>query len=463
VVADTTVQKGIVSKGGVLVGTRQHINLIEGANVTMTITDDAANNRVNVTINGTTGGSQTPWTSDIQAAGFLLHKTGGIGIGAQSGNASPSTGVSIYGAAHFDALNQINTSANGYAGCNFQNDVGHSLNWRVQGSARAAPDVAQITVNSCNLEILRDTARRIIITTAGVGIGTPAVASPAAALHVTKGADNSDALVISGAANSQYMAFQSGPTAGRILHWNGSGMGSIVICPNGGAVMIGPDPGYFGAITVTGTGSALDLASGLKATAMFRSMNSSGALMFETHGVSNPSGKRRVIGWSSGVDDLFISRCPFEGTPAIHDFYISSAGFVGVGTITQINKLQVSGRGDTAEFFSNKFSPSANRDVSILVQETAGLGGGGGAIVFGNANWQSAAIRGVITNGTAYGTGGLAFYLRLDAQVEAMPAVMAFDGLGRIQLPFIGTANPGAGTKLLWADPADGYTVKFAV
>jgi hypothetical protein len=34
---------------------------------------------------------------------------------------------------------------------------------------------------------------------------------------------------------------------------------------------------------------------------------------------------------------------------------------------------------------------------------------------------------------------------------------------GAIVLPLLPTTNPGAGSKQLWADPADGYRVKFAV
>ena len=54
--ADTTVQQVRVSKGGSLIGTRREINLIEGANVTLTMADDSTNNRTNVTIASTGGG-----------------------------------------------------------------------------------------------------------------------------------------------------------------------------------------------------------------------------------------------------------------------------------------------------------------------------------------------------------------------------------------------------------------------
>lgn len=53
-----------VAKAGSLVGTRPRINLIEGSNVTLTVTDDSAGNEVDVTI--AASGSATP--SDFQPA-----------------------------------------------------------------------------------------------------------------------------------------------------------------------------------------------------------------------------------------------------------------------------------------------------------------------------------------------------------------------------------------------------------
>lgn len=54
-----------VIDNGTPAGTRPAINLIAGTNVTLTISDDPANNRVNVTIDATSGGG-TPAGSDTQ-------------------------------------------------------------------------------------------------------------------------------------------------------------------------------------------------------------------------------------------------------------------------------------------------------------------------------------------------------------------------------------------------------------
>jgi hypothetical protein len=56
VVNETTTQLVRVSKAAAVQGTRGEINFIEGSNITLTVADAAANNRVNVTIASTAGG-----------------------------------------------------------------------------------------------------------------------------------------------------------------------------------------------------------------------------------------------------------------------------------------------------------------------------------------------------------------------------------------------------------------------
>jgi len=58
---DATARSNI-SKAGTLIGTRRGLNLIQGTNVTLTMTDDAPNERVNVTIDAAAGGGGTATT-----------------------------------------------------------------------------------------------------------------------------------------------------------------------------------------------------------------------------------------------------------------------------------------------------------------------------------------------------------------------------------------------------------------
>jgi hypothetical protein len=46
----TQIQKVNVRKGGIAVGTRPTLNFIQGTGITLTVADDPANNRINITI-----------------------------------------------------------------------------------------------------------------------------------------------------------------------------------------------------------------------------------------------------------------------------------------------------------------------------------------------------------------------------------------------------------------------------
>ncbi len=149
VVDNTTTQKVRVSSGGTLIGTHREVNFISGANVTISVTDNPGSDRTDVSIastgggggmvdpttskgdlitrtssaltrlpvsptdgwvltadsaqptglkwaaaSGGGGGSQTPWTSDIDAAGFTLKSTGKIGVG-NTGAVLPDANLGI--------------------------------------------------------------------------------------------------------------------------------------------------------------------------------------------------------------------------------------------------------------------------------------------------------------------------------------------------------------------------------
>lgn len=67
---DTSTQRVIIAKNGSDVGTREKINFIEGTGVTLTIADDSPNNRVNVTINASSGSGTVTSVSVATANGF---------------------------------------------------------------------------------------------------------------------------------------------------------------------------------------------------------------------------------------------------------------------------------------------------------------------------------------------------------------------------------------------------------
>lgn len=65
---DTSTQRVIIAKNGTDVGTREKINLIEGTGVIMTVADNVADNRVDVTINAAGGGSGTVTSVSVASA-----------------------------------------------------------------------------------------------------------------------------------------------------------------------------------------------------------------------------------------------------------------------------------------------------------------------------------------------------------------------------------------------------------
>jgi len=144
VVDDTTTQRGQYSKDGALVGTRRGLNVITGSNVTITMADDAANNRVNLTIASTAtggGGSQTPWLQDVNAAGFSL--SGVKAIGMPGGVTAPANGgINMnLGAASEWGLTMTQFSATNRAGVYLSDEVGDYCILGVTGSSHNATNL----------------------------------------------------------------------------------------------------------------------------------------------------------------------------------------------------------------------------------------------------------------------------------------------------------------------------------
>lgn len=96
VVDDTTTQRIRVSEAGVLTGTRQELNFIEGANITITQADDVANNRVNMTIAATSGGGgfRGAWDNATAYNSGDIVTQGYSSFGALAGNTGQTPIVS---------------------------------------------------------------------------------------------------------------------------------------------------------------------------------------------------------------------------------------------------------------------------------------------------------------------------------------------------------------------------------
>jgi len=110
VVDDTTTQRVRVLSSGSLVGTRPAMNFIQGSNVTLSVLDDAANNRVNLTI-ASTGGGGSGGASGIPIIvnGAPIGNASGAGVALWSGTINPN-GVGADKAPH----NMTSDTSGGY-------------------------------------------------------------------------------------------------------------------------------------------------------------------------------------------------------------------------------------------------------------------------------------------------------------------------------------------------------------
>lgn len=125
VVADTTVQKTIISTGGTDVGTRQELNVIPGAGITLSGADNPSDNRVDLTVNtiavvsgatlaGTGSpisplGSVTTLGDGTKRLDFRGIKAGSSKISIASGDAGNTISIDVVPSGI--SINDLNTSA----------------------------------------------------------------------------------------------------------------------------------------------------------------------------------------------------------------------------------------------------------------------------------------------------------------------------------------------------------------
>jgi hypothetical protein len=190
VVDDTTNQRTTYAKDGVAVATRHALNVITGANITLTMADDVANNRVNLTIASTGGsggsGSQTPWTQHIDAAGFYLNNLGYLGIGAAVNGAArvytflgslPQTAGSVLGStlAYATSVNydELSTSIiRDTASATWDTAL-----WRIARKVDTSA-ISSIDFGYLQFGVNTQGVRRVTVTSTGLGVGTTSFSVP---------------------------------------------------------------------------------------------------------------------------------------------------------------------------------------------------------------------------------------------------------------------------------------------
>jgi hypothetical protein len=346
--------------GGAAQGSRAGLNFIAGANVTITAADDAANQRVNVTISASaSGGSQTPWTSNIDGGGHSLSNTSTI-----TATGSVTCGSIVNGAAsdfNISALSNglnLNTSgsariailAGGNVGIRntapaYALDVTGDVNctgaFRVNGAAIGAqtPWASDI-----------DAAGHKLTNAGGIGIGT---ASPTAPLHLFTASGNILLRMETATADSPYISYKrasqewwegAGITGGNTWSlYNQTAAAYALVVTAAGSVGIGNNTAPAYPLDVTGVANASHLRmSGARSTLYY-------------HGdTGSQVGGLQIVG--SGDNNAIITPTDNTGAPVSTKILLggfgafnsnvvglSVSGSVGIGNNAPAYPLDVTG------------------------------------------------------------------------------------------------------------------------
>jgi hypothetical protein len=140
-------------------------------------------------------GAQTPWTQNIDAAGFNLSNVGAIGLGVLANAANAR--INVIASAKEDGLRVTNASTTGWSEIGLYTDQGVVMEMIAWGSANASPftDIASIHLWK-PLVFAQNSVEMMRLTTSGsLGIGN---ANPAYHLDITGDANVSGMYRVNG-------------------------------------------------------------------------------------------------------------------------------------------------------------------------------------------------------------------------------------------------------------------------
>jgi hypothetical protein len=348
---------------GALVYQTPRLNLIAGTGVTISGVANSAQGRADITINATaSGGSQTPWTSDIDAANHVLNNVLSIGVGQSAGGA----GVFCTSSGPTEGYLHTNTSPTGIAGFAASNDLGHSFRFRMAGSTKgspAIPDTAMIDA-ATPIAFLITGSEKMRITAAGnVGIGRVPTTYP---LEVQGDVNVTGAYRVNGVPISSGGQPQT-PWASNInaANFNLSLVSSIGI----GVAAADTVPIY---IRKAGTGFALIEAQDITPAQgpMIHLTNDTGAGVVLGVGGSAGLNLLRGNGYLRSAGDLL-----FLNNNSVESMRITGAGNVGISTTTPGVLLST----------GTSLAPIkiASYDQGPGSPSVYGIGVGGGMLTFG--------------------------------------------------------------------------------
>lgn len=394
------------------VGTRSIVNFLAGSNVNISGIDNTTTGRIDITISSTGGGgpgggqNQTPWESDINGATFMLSNAGGIAVGfgppAIRGRIElQTTNTPGYGFRHKDF------GANGYPGFYAENNVGESIGFFVGGSGSGVYRMGAITTGTSAIPIAFHTAgaERMRITAGrNVGIGNAADVMP-----VDVGAHAGTHLLLGDSTSPLWTQF---------------------------TMLVNQPSGTLGG----GVAGAVNFAN----YALSASEKRIATIVCNTEEIATGAYGGSFAFWTAGDDGLGLR------------LKILHTGNVGIG-----NDASFSFFGESPVLFIGQASGNAGHVV--LVGNTTNPDILSGSVSFYNnaisgSDRHFAYVAGV-TEG-AVNSGALSFgTMSLGIIAERM----RLTSTGSLILRYLPTTDPGAGTRQLWADPADNYRVKYAI
>jgi hypothetical protein len=141
-----------------------------------------------------------------------------------------------------------------------------------------------------------------------------------------------------------------------------------------------------------------------------------------------------------GVGGLKIYDFPNTSGNPTNILTVEGGGNVGIGTISPLYQATVLGLGQETAALTD----AGNKGGSLYLQATGITGGSGGALLFGTTfsnQTPFAAIKGLVTDGTANTIGDLAFSTRNATSDTALTERMRILRAGNVG---IGTSSPGA-------------------
>jgi hypothetical protein len=358
---------------------------------------------------GSGGGSQTPWTSDIDAAGFMLNNAGALntsGFIRSTGTANAPTsgaGIELFASANNGYIQAYNRSAGALTQLLLSGNpllLNPSREGPVSigmGAGTYALEIASASFQALRLRGIDSASNHVQLRFFGTKYGNDTWSLGTDLITATGGTDFNIYSAVGGKMVATFMA-------------NGSvGIGTTA-------------PISTSQLHVASTGNAqMWLEAGAGQGAYFE-LGSGPASSIEMSVVSGDY----ALGVYSGASQVF--RVIAAGAAA--NTMIVQAGRVGLG-VSPTHQLSVQGAGNTGSIITGN-----SQAATIDLCDTGAAGGNGGMVMFSAAGgaWRFAAIKGWATNGANNTQGDVTIHTRKAPTDGALTESARFSSNGDLNI-----------------------------